>query len=355
MPMFSVAPRQASPEPSVAPAADRAADPASDGSADSAHTAPAASVPGAGSFDVGRPESAPVPANAGPNPDFPNNAAPGAPVPGRTDVRGPAESEIVDRPSALVEVPSNAPLLPARQAPTAGLALARANDGLPMVLDPFAVASRAVLVLIGSVEPAKHIARTAIEMSIEHDSSAAIDVVIPRAIDLVLRRAAHLVSIGAGPKVVDHYTRCDRAHPRPVPDPDRGIDAPGLVGRGGGVHRRLVCRHRPRRQPPAKHRACARTGDRPARLGPEPGDPGTLPGAFGAVRHAPTVPPPIGLGTIPDPPSLTTAHLGGADAGRVRTGGIPRTPRHTDREVSPCSATAAPLLGPTRRRSSSKP
>ena len=206
MPMFSVAPRQASPEPSVAPAADRAADPASDGSADSAHTAPAASVPGAGSFDVGRPESAPVPANAGPNPDFPNNAAPGAPVPGRTDVRGPAESEIVDRPSALVEVPSNAPLLPARQAPTAGLALARANDGLPMVLDPFAVASRAVLVLIGSVEPAKHIARTAIEMSIEHDSSAAIDVVIPRAIDLVLRRAAHLVSIGAGPKVVDHYT-----------------------------------------------------------------------------------------------------------------------------------------------------
>ncbi len=206
MPMFSVAPRQAAPEPSVAPAADRAADPASDGSADSAHTAPAASVPGAGSFDVGRPESAPVPANAGPNPDFPNNAAPGAPVPGRTDVRGPAESEIVDRPSALAEVASNAPLLPARQAPTAGLALARANDGLPMVLDPFAVASRAVLVLIGSVEPAKHIARTAIEMSIEHDSSAAIDVVIPRAIDLVLRRAAHLVSIGAGPKVVDHYT-----------------------------------------------------------------------------------------------------------------------------------------------------
>jgi hypothetical protein len=75
-----------------------------------------------------------------------------------------------------------------------------------MLLDPFAVASRAVLVLIGSIEPAKHIARTAIEMSIEHDSSAAIDVVIPRAIDLVLRRAAHLVSIGAGPKVVDHYT-----------------------------------------------------------------------------------------------------------------------------------------------------
>ena len=37
-------------------------------------------------------------------------------------------------------------------------------------------------------------ARTAIEMSIEHDSSAAIDVVIPRAIDLVLRRAAHLAA-----------------------------------------------------------------------------------------------------------------------------------------------------------------
>lgn len=188
MPMFSVAPRTDAPATPPSPPAEVAE----------------AVMPGANSFDIGEPEAPAMPATAGPNPDFPHNAVPGTPAP--ADVRGPSEVEVVDGPAALADVPSTAPLLPARPAPSAGLALARANDGLPMVLDPFAVASRAVLVLIGSIEPAKHIARTAIEMSIEHDSSAAIDVVIPRAIDLVLRRAAHLVSIGAGPKVVDHYT-----------------------------------------------------------------------------------------------------------------------------------------------------
>lgn len=174
---------------------------------------------GTQAFDVGAPEPDPVPATVGPNPDFPHNAAPGTPppaIPAAAESTAPiaptvddapaTPAETVAGPAALAEVPTSAPMMPARPAPSAGVALARANDGLPMVLDPFAVASRAVLVLIGSIEPAKHIARTAIEMSIEHDSSAAIDVVIPRAIDLVLRRAAHLVSIGAGPKVVDHYT-----------------------------------------------------------------------------------------------------------------------------------------------------
>jgi len=175
--MFSVAPRSAvAAPPAPVPVAD--------------------DLPGSHSFDVGEPVSEPVQPTAGPNPDFPHNAPPGSPHP---------DTEPVDGPAALAHVVA-APVMPVRPAPSAGLALARANDGLPMVLDPFAVASRAVLVLIGSIEPAKHIARTAIEMSIEHDSSAAIDVVIPRAIDLVLRRAAHLVSIGAGPKVVDHYT-----------------------------------------------------------------------------------------------------------------------------------------------------
>jgi len=181
--MFSVAPRPPAP---VAPA-----------------PAPVGPPP-APSFDVGAaPATAPAP-TAVPNPDFPHNHAPVTAPPHATDA--PAEAELVDGPQALADVGNSGSLLPARTAPSAGVALARANDGLPMVLDPFAVASRAVLVLIGSIEPAKHIARTAIEMSIEHDSSAAIDVVIPRAIDLVLRRAAHLVSIGAGPKVVDHYT-----------------------------------------------------------------------------------------------------------------------------------------------------
>lgn len=86
------------------------------------------------------------------------------------------------------------------------LAVDRPNGGLPLALDPYAVAMRAVQVLIGSPEASRHIARRAIEMSIEHDASAALDVVIPRAIDLVLRRAAHLVSIGVGARVVDHYT-----------------------------------------------------------------------------------------------------------------------------------------------------
>lgn len=178
MPMFSVAPRQAEapavppveaavPSPAPGPAVDPVLDP---------------TVNPAAAFTV---QSPAAPAAPTANPDFPN-----------------ADTG----PDALAEVDATATLLPARTTPPASVALARANDGLPMVLDPFAVASRAVLVLIGSIEPAKHIARTAIEMSIEHDSSAAIDVVIPRAIDLVLRRAAHLVSIGAGPKVVDHYT-----------------------------------------------------------------------------------------------------------------------------------------------------
>ena len=182
-----------------------------------------AAVGSTGGSDGAVPAGSAAPATAGPNPDFPNNAVPGTPAPApaiapaaeaespatepttEPAVAAPAD-EVVEGPQALADVPTAAPHLPARPAPSPGLALARANDGLPMVLDPFAVASRAVLVLIGSIEPAKHIARTAIEMSIEHDSSAAIDVVIPRAIDLVLRRAAHLVSIGAGPKVVDHYT-----------------------------------------------------------------------------------------------------------------------------------------------------
>ena len=203
MPMFSVAPRPAPAPPQDAPAPPQAvadvaatADTAAPGPAPDA--APAAPATEAARFDVGAPEPPPAPATRGPNPDFPHNAAP---------TSGPvAEAELVDGPEALAQIEREGALLPARPAPSAGVALARANDGLPMVLDPFAVASRAVLVLIGSIEPAKHIARTAIEMSIEHDSSAAIDVVIPRAIDLVLRRAAHLVSIGAGPKVVDHYT-----------------------------------------------------------------------------------------------------------------------------------------------------
>lgn len=86
------------------------------------------------------------------------------------------------------------------------LAVEQPNDGLPLVLDPYAVAMRAVQVLIGSPDASRHIARRAIEMSIEHDASAALDVVVPRAIDLVLRRAAHLVSIGVGARVVDHYS-----------------------------------------------------------------------------------------------------------------------------------------------------
>lgn len=89
--------------------------------------------------------------------------------------------------------------------PETGGAVALTHDGLPMVLDAFAVATRAVLVLIGSIEPAKHIAKTAIDVSIERDSSAALDIVVPRAVDLVLRRAAYLVAAGAGPKVVDDY------------------------------------------------------------------------------------------------------------------------------------------------------
>ncbi|MFN8051197.1 MAG: hypothetical protein U0Q22_07180 [Acidimicrobiales bacterium] len=135
------------------------------------------------------------------NPDFPHNHVPEGHFPQPRAVDPASSTE-----TAIAVVDEVAAPLPERVAPSAGVALARANDGLPLVLDPYAVASRAVLVLIGSMEPAKHIARTAIEMSMEHDSSAALDVVIPRAIDLVLRRAAHLVSIGAGPKVVDHYT-----------------------------------------------------------------------------------------------------------------------------------------------------
>lgn len=188
MPMFSVAPRSATPSvPLVAPA------PPPEPSR----------LPGANSFNVGSPDPEPVPATAGPNPDFPHNALPGTPAP--TPASGASTS--TGRVQATVRSSSDpSTVVIARPTPSAEVAISRANDGLPMVLDPFAVASRAVLVLVGSIEPAKHIARTAIEMSIEHDSSAAIDVVIPRAIDLVLRRAAHLVSIGAGPKVVDHYT-----------------------------------------------------------------------------------------------------------------------------------------------------
>ncbi len=183
MPMFSVVPRSAAPSY----AADRRAD---------AEDVPPAAVD-APSFAVGdvEPDVEPVAPTKLPNPDFPHNHP--------TSSTDHAPSAATD---ASSDVHDSGQHLPVRVAPSPGLALARANDGLPMVLDPFAVASRAVLVLIGSMEPAKHIARTAIEMSIEHDSSAALDVVIPRAIDLVLRRAAHLVSIGAGPKVVDHYT-----------------------------------------------------------------------------------------------------------------------------------------------------
>lgn len=130
-------------------------------------------------------------------------AAPTAPV-GPTEAATHTASDAVPDEVALAVVRA-VTALPARSASGGGVSVAA--DALPMVLDPFAVASRAVLVLIGSTEPAKHIARTAIEMSMEHDSTAAIDVVIPRAIDLVLRRAAHLVSIGAGPQVVDHYTQ----------------------------------------------------------------------------------------------------------------------------------------------------
>ena len=76
---------------------------------------------------------------------------------------------------------------------------------LPLVLDPYAVAVRSVQVLIGALDPAHHIARVAIGAAIDNDSSAAIDVVVPRAIALVLRRAAQLVAAGAGPRVVDQF------------------------------------------------------------------------------------------------------------------------------------------------------
>ena len=110
--------------------------------------------------------------------------------------------------------------------------------------------ARAVLV-IGSMEPAKHIARTAIDMSIEHDSSAAFDVVIPRAIDLVLRRAAHLVSI-----------RADTGR-RPLHRAPRAVAPPGPAQRARAIGDRAGSRRsRSRRWPPCC--ACPSPTSKPA-------------------------------------------------------------------------------------------
>lgn len=79
------------------------------------------------------------------------------------------------------------------------------DDGVPLSLDVFAVTARAVLVLIGASGPAEQIAKTAIGLSIESEHSAAFDIVVPRAIDLVLYRAKALVSAGIAPDVVESY------------------------------------------------------------------------------------------------------------------------------------------------------
>lgn len=79
-------------------------------------------------------------------------------------------------------------------------------EGLPLSLDVFAVATRAVVVLIGTDTPARQIAKTAIGLSIESEQTAAIDVVVPRAIDLVLQRAKELIAAGLAAQVVD---RCE--------------------------------------------------------------------------------------------------------------------------------------------------
>ncbi|NLA36736.1 MAG: hypothetical protein GX868_13790, partial [Actinobacteria bacterium] len=79
------------------------------------------------------------------------------------------------------------------------------TDGVPLSLDVFAVTSRAVLVLIGAPQPAEQIAKTAIGLSIESEQSAAFDVVLPRAIDLVLYRAKGLVTAGIAADVVESY------------------------------------------------------------------------------------------------------------------------------------------------------
>lgn len=106
-----------------------------------------------------------------------------------------------ETPAAPATPHDTTPVVAASSAP----AIPLSADGLPLSLDVFAVATRCVMVLIGADNPARQIAKTAIGLSIESEHCAALDVVIPRAIDLVLHRANQLVSLGVAHDVVDDY------------------------------------------------------------------------------------------------------------------------------------------------------
>ncbi|MEZ5322635.1 MAG: hypothetical protein R2698_11305 [Microthrixaceae bacterium] len=80
-----------------------------------------------------------------------------------------------------------------------------ADEPQVVLLDPYAVAVRVVTILVGSHEAARELARSALLSSIDRHSSAAFDLVVPCAVDLVLRRAARIVAEGNGPHLVEDF------------------------------------------------------------------------------------------------------------------------------------------------------